>query len=333
MSVPENQGRGCVVVGLDEHGEPALSLLAAADEAQRRGIDLAVVTVVRPKLDPGLNTFGLQRERNLAQATALQGLHAAAVSVRASHPQLNVTTYCLGEGEVGPNREPLLWADLLVVGTRDRYGRQSLGLGSVSGLLLNSSRCPILVVPDRPAKHDGRPGEPPLIVVGVSEHPTDAAVVQAAYAASAGRACEVLLVHSYSLRGEETPEQGRERVQGLLSAFVAQAPASARVSMALSQEEPAKALLRLSVDATLLVIGGRTGALSGLVRASVSHAVLEAVPCPVLAVPRHLAQTRPGPLTGLSLDETDVDDRAPARPEFVAASSLTASSLTAFRSR
>jgi nucleotide-binding universal stress UspA family protein len=314
MSASENQGRGCVVVGLDEHGHPAGSLMAAADEAERRGTELAIVTVVRPKLDPGLNTFGLQREDRLAQATALQGLHAAAVSVQASHPGVVVSTYCLGEGEIGPNREPLLWAELLVVGTQDRYGRQALCLGSVSWMLLNSSRCPVLVVPDHPARRQARTDHLPLIAVGVSEHPADAAVVRAAYEAASGRACEVVLLHSYSLRADETPEQGRERVRNLLDGYVAQAPDGVRVSEALSQEEPAAALLRLTADATLLVIGGRTGALSGLVRGSVSHALLEAVPCPVLAVPRHLVQTRPGPLTGLTVDETVVPEPAAAGP-------------------
>lgn len=314
MSVPQNSGRGCIVVGLDEHGQPARSLVAAADEAQRRGTDLAVVTVVRPQLDLGLNIFDRQREQSLAQATALQDLHAAGASARASHPGLAVVTYCLGEGEVGPGREPLLWADLLVIGTQDRSGRQALGEGSVSWLLLNSSRCPVLVVPERTPRHDSDPAALPLILVGVSEHPADAAVVQAAYAAAGGRACEVLLLHSYALRGQETVEQGRDRAEALLADYVARAPSGTQVSMALSQEEPASAMLRLAANAMLLVIGGRTGALSGLVRGSVSHAVLEAVPCPVLAVPRHLVDTRPGPLAGLNVDGADVNDQASAQP-------------------
>jgi nucleotide-binding universal stress UspA family protein len=312
MSVPQNQGRGCVVVGLDEHDKPARSLLAAADEADRRGVELAVVSVVRPTTEPGLDSFGLQREQNLAQATALQGLHAAAVSVRASHPQLSVTTYCLGEGEVGPSREPLLWADLLVVGTQNRQGRQVLSPGSVSWLLLNSSRSAVLVVPDRPlGTHDHHPDRLPLIVVGVSENPADAAVVRAAYAVAAGRACELLLVHSYSVRAHESAGEADERAQRVLTEYVAQAPAGVRVSVTSRREEPSAALLALATDAILLVIGGRTGVLSSLVTGSVGPAVLEAVPCPVLAVPRHLAEARPGPLTGFSVD---VDNRAPARP-------------------
>jgi nucleotide-binding universal stress UspA family protein len=306
MSTPENPGRRCIVVGLDEHGQPTASLTYAAHEAHRRGSELAIVTVLRPKPDPSLNPFGLQREEARAQAGALQGLHAAAAMLQASHPQLNVSTYCLGEGEVGPNREPLLWAELLVIGTEDRYGRQSLRLGSVSRLLLHNSRCPVLVVPDRPAaRPHHRPDARTLIVAGVSEHPADAAVVHAAYAAGTGSNCEIVLLHSYSPRDQEAPEHARERAKHLFTDYLTHAPAGTPVSIALSQEKPATALLGLAREASLLVIGGRTGALSGLVTGSVSHAILETVPCPVLAIPRHLAQSRPGPLSGLHVDAVD----------------------------
>jgi nucleotide-binding universal stress UspA family protein len=311
MNESENQARGRIVVGLDQHGQPAGSLVVAADEAVRRGTELAIVTVVRPNRDPGLNVFGRQRDQALAEATALQGLHAAAATLHASHPDLGVTTYCLGEGEIGPNREPLLWAELLVIGTQDRYGRQALVLGSVSWLLLTSSRCPVMVVPDGwPVIRHHRSGTSPMILVGVTEHPADAAVVRAAYAAATGREAEVVLLHAYSLRQGETGEAGRERARKVLAGYLAQAPEGARVSMAVTEEEPAAALLRLAADAILLVIGGRTGALSGLVRGSVSHAVLETVPCPVLAVPRHLAASRPGSLTGLTLTAPEPGERS-----------------------
>jgi nucleotide-binding universal stress UspA family protein len=309
MSTPENQSHGCVVVGLDEHGHPATTLLAAAGEADRRGVELAVVTVLHPNLDPGLNLFGRQRDHHLAEATALQGLHEAATSVRSSHPRLSVVTYCLRENEVAANREPLLGAELLVVGTQDRYARQALVLGSISWLLLTSGRCPVLVVPDR-RQHRG--SEDPAVLVGVSEHPADAAVVKAGYAAAADRGGEVLLVHAYTLRGGESPEQGRDRARTLLAGYITQAPPGIRASMVVTEEEPATALLRLATQAQLLVIGGRTGALSGLVRGSVSHALLETVPCPLLAMPRHLVWGRPGPLTGLVLDSPE--DRAASPP-------------------
>ena len=56
--------------------------------------------------------------------------------------------------------------------------------------------------------------------------------------------------------------------------------------MLLTQDAPAKALLQESGHASLVVIGSRPGALSGLLLDSVSRAVLEAATCPVLVVQR-----------------------------------------------
>jgi nucleotide-binding universal stress UspA family protein len=298
MNERESRGRGCVIVGLDSHGEPNSGLMAAADEAERRAADLAVITVLRPNHDAGLNIQGLRRdELLLEQAVALQNLHAVTASLHSRHPRVGVATYCLTENDVDPRREPLLGAELLVLGTQDRYGRQALVLGSVSRLLLTSSHCPVLVVPDGPTARSRRLAQPPLIVVGVSEHPADTAVVRAAYAESIGRGGEVLLVHAYSPRVGETSGQARERAQAVLAEFVGQAPAETQVSVAVVDDEPVPTLLRLAKDATLLVFGGRTGALSGLVRGSVSRALMETVPCPVLAVPRNLTSADGPPAT------------------------------------
>lgn len=298
----ETLNRGYVVVGFDGWLHPTETLGVAADEAVRRGVGLAVVTVLRHRLDPNLSIHAVRREQQRAQATALQELHAAAVSLHPNHPDLPVTTYCLGESEVAPDRDPLNSAELLVLGTHGRHGRQALSLESVSRLLLTSSRCPILVVPD------GRPGIPildeprlPLILVGVSAHPTDSAVVRAAYGEAAGRGGEVRLVHAYSQRPTETAEQARDRARSVVSPYLEQAPEGLPVSESVTEDDPATALIRLSDEATLLVIGGRTGSLSGLVRGSVSREILEAVPCPVLAIPRNITAGPPGPLTGIAL--------------------------------
>jgi nucleotide-binding universal stress UspA family protein len=289
MNESESRGRGCVVVGLDSQGEPTGLLEVAADEAQRRGVELAVVTVQ-----------GQRRDDRRAEAVALQNVHAVTRSLRTRSPKLTVTTYCLGDGEIGPNREPLLWAQLLVVGTHDRAGRQSLTAGSVSRSLINRSRCPVLVVPDRPIRSD----RPALIMVGVGRQPADAAVVRAAYAESIGRDCEVVLVTT-SLPGPgEEVEKARERARAALAEFVGRPPADTRVSVTVVDGEPVPALLRLARTATLLVIGGRTAAPAGPVTESVSRAVLEAMPCPVLVVPRDLSAVPPGPILGLTLATT-----------------------------
>lgn len=307
MSARE-QGRDCVVVGLDDL-EPSSLLLAAADAAEQRQTELVIVAVVRPGHAPGLSLTGLRDEQAHTQATALQQLHAAAVSIQPTHPHLVVSTYCLHENEVSPNRQPLLWANLLVIGTRTHAGRQELIREPLTRLLLLNSRCPVLVVPDDDAgsplvPHD----EPPLILAGVSTHPADQAVVTAAYAEAHGCGGDVLLLQSCPPRPGADPDQERERAKAVLARYTAQAPPGMRVATAVTTEPPVVALRRLAPEVTLIVIGARTGADSGLITESVSRQVLEYVPGRVLAVPRNLTAGPAGPLLGLSL--TSAEKRA-----------------------
>ena len=312
MTAREVQGRGCVVVGFDHHAQPARLLTIAAEEAERRGTELAIVTILPQPHDPTQSLPNLRRDQDRAQATALQHVHEAAVKLHPVYPSLPMTTYALTESEVSSNREPLLWAALLVIGTHGHLGRQTVAAGSISRLLLAGSRCPILVVPDEVAPPlTVSVDAAPLIVVGVGDHPADAAVVSAAYAESVGRGCEVLLLHAYDLRPGESARAGLDRARKVLDGYTAQAPAGTRVSVVVTEGEPVEALFRLAAGACLLVIGGRTGSLSGLVRESVSQAVLESVPCPVLAVPRDLSAGPPAPISGLILDSAD-PDREPA---------------------
>ena len=70
--------------------------------------------------------------------------------------------------------------------------------------------------------------------------------------------------------------------------------------MLLTQDMAARALIRLAAGATLLVIGTRPGSLSGLTWGSVGRDILAALPCPMLVIPRNLADSR---LSRVSADE------------------------------
>jgi nucleotide-binding universal stress UspA family protein len=74
------------------------------------------------------------------------------------------------------------------------------------------------------------------------------------------------------------------------------------VSVLLTQDAPAVALLREAEHASLVVIGSRPGALSGLVLDSVSRAVLDAARCPVLVVQR--GEPAPGALAAVDVAAT-----------------------------
>jgi nucleotide-binding universal stress UspA family protein len=82
------------------------------------------------------------------------------------------------------------------------------------------------------------------------------------------------------------PEGGPEQVPALRHVLGEGGIPVDQVRITVTGEEPAAALLR--AGAAVLVVGGRRGALSGLVRDSVSRAVLAGAHCPVLAIPRDI---------------------------------------------
>jgi nucleotide-binding universal stress UspA family protein len=82
------------------------------------------------------------------------------------------------------------------------------------------------------------------------------------------------------------------------------------VSLMLTQDAPATALLRQARGASLVVIGSRPGALSGLLLDSVSRALLESSSCPVLVVQRG-EPVAPG--AGAGIDVTRAGDVARSR--------------------
>ncbi|GLY32163.1 universal stress protein [Kineosporia sp. NBRC 101731] len=291
MNTPENGHAEYVVAGLDQHGHPAHILAVAADEALHRGLALAVVTILRadPLPDwPPPTTF--DEAAQALRTRARTSLDQAIGSLRSTHPRLTIETFCLDENDVHPSQAPLPRAALLVVGNHDHYGRRALILGSPSRLLLAAADCPVLIVP-RPRTVSA---PDPRVVVGVSAHPADTGVVSAAYQAARGRPVTVVLAHAYSPTQGESPDEALLRADQLLTRFAATAPDGLRVTSIAIRQDPDVLLPQLSANAQLLVVGGRRGALSGLVRGSVSRALLADLPCPMLAVPRAQAKLRSG---------------------------------------
>lgn len=182
-------------------------------------------------------------------------------------------------------------AGLLVLGSR--------GLGGVSGLLLGSvavgsavhATCPVIVV--RSAESGDPAGRP--VVVGVDGSPTSEAAVAFAFDAAAVRGVPLVALHTWAdieyypglaplvdwslLAGEEEAS-----LAGGLAGWSAKYP-DVEVRRVVQRDGAANALVELSKDAQLVVVGSRgRGNLSGLLLGSVSHAVLHRSHCPVAVV-------------------------------------------------
>jgi nucleotide-binding universal stress UspA family protein len=274
-----------VVVGIDPGWRADDVVRVAAREAARRGAPLAVVAVARRSGDTSHNVEGLRADDGWSEAVARRALADAYDALGQETQRVRTTTSCLWKDEVTPAKHPLSAAELLVVGTRGRHGRLAFGLTSVSRLLLKSVQCSVLAVP--PGYHDdgSRRG---AVVAGIGDHPWDRAVLRTAVDEAERRALDLEVLHAYVPRYDETLTRGLRRAEDRVAeATEGLDPGpGTTVSVLLTQDAPASALLQESGHASLVVIGSRPGALSGLVLDSVSRAVLEAAGCPVLVVQR-----------------------------------------------
>ena len=150
-----------IVVGVDgsQGGQKALDWALA--EAQLRRASLRVVhawmlpliealpepwVVGSPSVGPSTDEV-----RNHVEAAARDVLSASVDRARSTAPELEIA----GELVEGRAAVALLDAardaDLLVVGSRGRGGFAGLLLGSVSGQCVHHARCPVVVVPEKPA--------------------------------------------------------------------------------------------------------------------------------------------------------------------------------------
>jgi nucleotide-binding universal stress UspA family protein len=158
--------------------------------------------------------------------------------------------------------------------------------------LAGHTRCPLVV--HRPTEAPDGP-----VTVGVDDSPTNAAILELAFAEAAARGVPLQAVHAWtspavvpywpgglaeSIHEEET--HAREVVEAAI------APASARhpdveVRYTSDPGKPASHLIRASHQSQLVVVGSRgRGGFTGLTLGSTSHAVLHHAACPVMVGPR-----------------------------------------------
>jgi nucleotide-binding universal stress UspA family protein len=319
-----------VVVGVDPGWRLDGVVRAAAREAERRGTELAIVAVARHSVDTTRSPTGLVADDGWSQATAQRALTDARTALGDLTHRVPCTTYCLWKNELDPNTHPnthpLSTAQLLVVGSRGRGGRVAFSLNSVSRALLKAVHCPVLTIPGPgtgpgPAvtshSTDQTPG---AVVTGIGDHPRDAAVLRTAAEEAARRGTDLHLIHAYLTQTGETLTTGLRRAlthaTHAINATEGLHPApGTTISLMLTQDTPATALLQQARTATLVVIGSRPGALSGLLLDSVSRALLESSPCPVLVVQRGTPVESGTAATGTAagIDVAHAEDAARSR--------------------
>lgn len=283
-----------VVVGVDASESSRLAARWAAREAGSRRRPLLLVHVFgMPLLE--LTRVRLPREREgdepLQQAMR-RVLHAVVEQCRQVAPELDVRTELLSGDPVEVLGNKGEHAELLVVGSSGIGTGGVVLVGSTSAELLSRPTGAPVVVTRGPA-HDGH--EPSQVVVGVDGSPNSARAIGFAFDFASRHRGRVVAVHAWSdlpldpftrvqsweLDRDEVDQESAEILSKALAGCCERYPDVA-VRRIVTVERPVQALLDESQGAELLVVGSHgRGPVRRAVLGSVSHAVVQAAPCPV----------------------------------------------------
>ena len=145
-----------ITVGIDDSDGARRALRWALDLAKATGATVEAVRVF-PRtfswIDRDLSAAELERSRQSAQRAARRELDLVVEDVVGQHHDVKVLPVVLLGDPATTLVEESAGNDLLVLGSRGRGGLASLLLGSVSRRCVESSRCPVVVVPARDPEH------------------------------------------------------------------------------------------------------------------------------------------------------------------------------------
>ena len=281
-----------IIVGVDGSQSAMEAVVLAVREAAWRDSPLRIVHAFGWALAPvpvgpspeGPPDGGLRHdaERILSEAAALAA---------DTEPKVEVTTDLI-DGVPSP---VLLGcaqsAQLVVLGSRGLGGFTGLLLGSVAVHLAAHSPVPVLV-----ARGTMRRSGP--VVVGVDGSVESASALEWAVREAQLRETELVALRAWTgpqplgpgdalppVLDVQAAQTGEEQLLG--EALEAHDGTGLQVRRMVRHDRPARALVQLSEQAQLVVVGTRgRGGFAGLLLGSTSHQLLHHADCPVMVVPR-----------------------------------------------
>lgn len=284
---------GSVVVGTDGSANAEVAVDWAAEEAVRRGVGLHVLYAFPWVSRARAWEFAPPAEAE-TQGTAL--VQAAAERVRATYPDLSVTTEAGVEDPAVALVAASRQAGAVVVGRRGLGGAEELLLGSVSQKVAAHARCAVVVVNARPTAGPDAP-----VVVGMDPEDGAPEAMEYAFAEARRRGTRLVVVQGaqHDAAFPEFPDAGisahYERAAGEVARLTAERLAEWRqrfpdveAELRLMRERPVRALVRAAEEASVVVVGSRgRGGLTSMLLGSVSHGVATRAPVVVIVRAEH----------------------------------------------
>ena len=280
-----------LLVGFDGSGSSRNALEWAASEAESTGASVRVISsyFVQPVVEFGYGAGGsLGTDMTETAVWCLNRLRTASNEVFRDHPgveyDIEAVRQSPGEALLAQAED----AELVVVGSSGVGAIIRFLLGSVTGTLLASSPCPVVVVPEELRRSTSR------IVVGTdgSEHADHA--LRWAVDEADRRGCELVIVHVWKY-GYHLTTNGIDRADDftpvdaeiILDRAVecARSLSGGNVRGQLIEGNEADVLLELSESADLLVLGARgRGGFRAMLFGSIANAAATHSACPTVIV-------------------------------------------------
>ena len=286
-----------ILVGVDGSPSAKVAVDWAARAAASRNVTLTLVHAVNPPLVMSWSEVAMppafakwqeqQGAEFLADATKL------AESATADGTALRVHT----EMPTGPALQTLIDlskdADLVVVGCRGHGAVGRAVLGSVSSGLVRHAHCPVAVIHDEDPLMDN-PAQAPVLV-GIDGSPASEAATAIAFDEAARRGVELIALHAISDADViEMPDVDYQTLESCAQELLGERLAGwqerypeVRVRREVVWSRPARALVKLSEEAQLVVVGSHgRGGFAGMLLGSVSSSVVQAARMPVIVARR-----------------------------------------------
>ncbi|MEV1292197.1 universal stress protein [Pseudonocardia sp. NPDC049635] len=282
---------GPVVAGVDGSESALDAVRWAADEAASRHVPLRLVAVFTPLPAAPRHDLGLTAAYREQVATSLRATLELATEVAAgAAPGIEIDSELRTGHPAQVLTEESRSAVLTVVGSRGLGGFTGLLIGSVAVTLAAHGGSPVLVVRGERAPGSGLP-----VLLGVDGSPAGEAAVGVAFEEASRRSVPLRALHAWSdvvvdpavavlIDSEAWETEERALLAERLAGWSGKYP-DVEVERVVVRDRPARALVRHSAEAGLVVLGSRgRGGLAGLLLGSVGQAVLRHATCPVLIV-------------------------------------------------
>lgn len=293
-----------VVVGVDGSGASLAAVKWAAKLASTRGLELEIVhgLQIAALCYGGVGLAGIDVLFDAVRQDGERALAESRRQVEAVDKDLVVRSDMPTETPAPLLIELSRRARMVVVGATGSGGFAGMLLGTTAATLVSHAHSPVAVIRGRQGSAYVPESGP--VVVGVDGSPTSEQAIAVAFEEASLRGVPLVAVHAWSdvtyedfagtvriMPQWESVVEGEERLLAQRLAGWQEKYPDVEIRRELRRDRPRHALLGVSENAQLVVVGSRgRGGFTGLLLGSTSQALVQHADCPVLVVRPELAR-------------------------------------------